>query len=226
MTQQGAGDDVYGPALRERVAGNVRRFERRPLRVGELRHAAVACVIVPVEPMSGGNAQVHHQASRQPGFIITRRSPRTPAHPGQWALPGGRCEPGETVEDTARRELHEEVGLELGGESVLGVLDDYPTRSGHLITPVVMWGGDSPSYQPDPREVAELHVEGFARLAGADVPKLLPIPESDRLVIQLPLRDTFVHAPTAAVLYQFSEVAMHGRPTRVAEFEQPVFAWR
>ncbi len=45
-------------------------------------------------------------------------------------------------------------------------------------------------------------------------------------VIQLPLLDTLIHAPTAAVLHQFREVVLHGRETRVADLEQPVFAWR
>ncbi len=158
--------------------------------------------------------------------MITRRSPRTPAHPGQFALPGGRLGEGESPAEAARRELHEEVGLALGPEAVLGMLDDYPTRSGHLITPVVMWGGHEPAFEPDPREVSELHVEPFESLAAPGVPRLVPIAESDRPVIQLPLRDTFVHAPTAAVLYQFAEVVVFGRDTRVDGFEEPVFAWR
>lgn len=35
-----------------------------------------------------------------------------------------------------------------------------------------------------------------------------------------------LHAPTAAIVYQFCQVALHGRPTRVAHFDQPVFAWK
>jgi hypothetical protein len=38
--------------------------------------------------------------------------------------------------------------------------------------------------------------------------------------------NTWIHAPTAAVIYQFRELAVHGRTTRVAQYEQPVFAWR
>jgi hypothetical protein len=45
-------------------------------------------------------------------------------------------------------------------------------------------------------------------------------------VISIPLLGTHIHAPTAAILYQLNEVAIHGRATRVAEFEQPMFAWR
>ena len=42
----------------------------------------------------------------------------------------------------------------------------------------------------------------------------------------MPLAGSKIHAPTAAVLYQFREVALAGRDTRVAHLEQPVFAWR
>ena len=58
-----------------------------------------------------------------------------------------------------------------------------------------------------------------------DVPQLRTIPESDRPVISIPLLGTHIHAPTAAILYQLREVAMRGDATRVAHFEQPVFAW-
>ena len=203
----------FDDRFRETAADRCRGFVRRAREPGDLRHAAVACVLVPA-------------ADGSVGFVITRRSPRTPAHPGQWALPGGRVEDGEPTPSTARRELAEETGLNLGPDSVLGLLDDYPTRSGHLITPVVLWGGAAPIFAPDPAEVSELRVESFATLAGPDVPRLVPIPESDRPVIQLPLGDTFVHAPTAAVLYQFHEVVIAGRSTRVDGYEQPVFAWR
>jgi hypothetical protein len=57
-------------------------------------------------------------------------------------------------------------------------------------------------------------------------PRFLRIPESDAPVIQLPLLGRLVHAPTAAVLHQFREVVLCGRPTRVRHLEQPVFARR
>src|SRR6185436_20711729 len=74
-------------------------------------------------------------------------------HSGQWACPGGRREPGETAEAAALRELEEEVGLALPPEHVLGCLDDYSTRSGFVMTPVVVWGIPGVVLRPDPREV-------------------------------------------------------------------------
>jgi hypothetical protein len=107
---------------------------------------------------------------------------------------------------------------------VLGVLDDYPTRSGYVITPVVAWGGADRPLSPNPAEVAEVH---FVSLRELDVPpRFVRIPESDRPVIQLPLIGRLVHAPTAAVLYQFREVVLHDRHTEVAGLEQPLWAWR
>jgi 8-oxo-dGTP pyrophosphatase MutT (NUDIX family) len=124
----------------------------------------------------------------------------------------------------ARRELAEELGLVLDADAELGLLDDYATRSGYLITPVVLWAGTEAALHPNPVEVSEVHRLPLELL---DVePQFVAISESDAPVIQLPLLGRYVHAPTAAVLHQFREVVMHGRPTRVAHLEQPVFAWK
>jgi 8-oxo-dGTP pyrophosphatase MutT (NUDIX family) len=157
-------------------------------------------------------------------FLLTRRAARLRGHAKQWALPGGRADPGETPGEAARRELAEELGLHLGPDAELGLLDDYATRSGYVMTPVVLWAGDAPHLVPSPAEVASVH-----RVPVADIdvdPVFVTIPESDAPVIRLPLFDGFVHAPTAAILHQFREVVLRGRPTRVAHLEQPVFAWR
>jgi 8-oxo-dGTP pyrophosphatase MutT (NUDIX family) len=168
---------------------------------------------------------IGEDARGRPSFLPTRRAARLRTHAGQWALPGGRAEDGEDPPSTARRELAEEVGVDLPPEEVLGELDDYGTRSGYVMTPVVLWAGSRLlTTSPQAREVASVHT---VPLAALDVePRFLTIPESDRPVIQLPLLDSAIHAPTGAILYQFAELVLRGRCTRVAGFEQPVFAWR
>lgn len=195
---------------RDDVAAALRRFEHRPADRPELKRAAVAITLV---------AQPDGLA-----FLLTRRASTLRGHAGQWALPGGRAEPAESPGAAARRELAEELGLQLGPDAELGLLDDYATRSGYVITPVVLWAGADPELVPNPAEVAELHRVPVSLI---DVePRFLTIPESDAPVIQVPLFGRNVHAPTGAVLYQFREVVLHGRATRVAHLEQPVFAWR
>ncbi len=183
-------------------------FERIAAPRPDLRAASVALCVVP-----------------GPALLITRRAPRLRAHAGQWALPGGRRDPGESVEDAARRELLEETGLTLGADAVLGLLDDYVTRSGYVMTPVVTWADAVPARlagaETEVAEVYRIPVNDF------DVePGFITIPESDRPVIRLPLLGGHVYAPSAAIVYQFCQVVVRGLHTRVAHYEQPVFAWR
>ena len=205
--------DRFDDGLRGRVEANLAAFERRSADPGGLRPAAVAVAIVGDD---AGNAC----------FVITRRASTLRRHAGQWALPGGRLDDGELAEDAALRELREEVGLDLDPEAVLGTLDDYPTRSGYLITPVVVWGRQEPALVFDSAEVESTHFVPLLELDRPDSPRFLDGPDPGRPVIQVLLFDRKVHAPTAATLYQFREVALHGRATRVAHFDQPPFAWR
>ena len=133
---------------------------------------------------------------------------------------------GESAPVAALRELHEELGLDLREGTALGLLDDYPTRSGFVITPVVFWAETPGPLAPNPAEVARVHVVPLEDLDHPDVPRFISIPESDRPVIQVPLLGSLIHAPTAAVIYQMREVVSHGRATRVDHLEQPVWAWR
>jgi len=205
----------FNEALRKSIARHLGQFGvRRRSDPGSLRHAAVAIAVV--------EADLPGEAA----FLLTKRTPRLRSHGGQWALPGGRVDAGETIEQTALREMHEELGVLASTDDVLGALDDYPTRSGYLIAPVVVWLPAKIQVTPNPTEVAAAYRIRCAELFRPDSPEIVPIPESDRPIIRLPLPVATVNAPTAAVLYQFKEVALAGRDTRVDHFEQPVFAWR
>ena len=193
------------------LKANLARFQRLAADRTDLKQASVALC---VQAAAFGDT-----------LLITRRAQGLRTHAGQWALPGGRRDDGETIEDAALRELREETGVRLGKSAVLGLLDDYVTRSGYLITPVVVWGGAADGeLRAAPTEVARIFQ---VPLADLDVePEFLTIPEAPAPVIRLPLFDRYVHAPTAAIIYQFCQVALHGNSPRVAHFEAPVHLWR
>ena len=216
-------DDELRAAITRRLASH--KVWRAPR--GDLREAAVAVVVLD----EGHGADLeglpeHAVWSDRAALLLTRRSTGLRHHPGQWALPGGRLDAGETHEETALRELEEEVGLRLPPAAVLGRLDDFVTRSGFIITPLVVWGGPQRELAAHAAEVASLHRIPVSEFLREDAPDLEDIPESDRPVLRMPVGTTWIAAPTAALLFQFREVALCNRATRVAHYEQPVFAWR
>ena len=206
----------FDDATRRNIAASCAAFARLPESepAPALKRAAVAIALVEADVAAEGTA-----------LLLTRRAAGLRAHRSQWALPGGRCDEGETAGEGALRELREELGLELGLEDVLGLLDDYPTRSGYLITPVVVWAAASAAMSPNPSEVASVHRIALENIERRDAFDFVAIPESTRRVIRFHHAGQFIHAPTAALIYQFREV-LDGRDTRVAELEQPVFAWK
>ena len=237
----------FNQDLEDRLRRNLERHERLALPLGNRRHAAVAVVVMDSDPLLHGddpNPADDRDLSVLPGtegvelsgsvagtaggaaVVLTRRASSMRAHAGQWALPGGRLDPGETPLDGARRELQEEIGLVLGPDALLGTLDDYATRSGYVITPLVFWAADPAEVHPDPAEVRSVHRVALTELCRPDSPRFVTIPESDRPVVQIPVGGDLIHAPTGAVLLQFRRVAFEGVTERVADYEQPVFAWR
>ena len=192
------------------MAAHLATFRRIGITRPSLRSASVAVCVL--------------ERRDEPCLLLTKRAAGLRNHSGQWALPGGSREPGESAGDAALRELREETGVTAGAADVLGTLDDYATRSGFLITPVVVWGGPVRTLVRQPSEVARIHVIPLADFDRP--PELLRIPESPAPVLRLALLADHVYAPTGAIIHQFCQLALHGLTTRVAHFEQPVFAWR
>lgn len=206
---------LFDQNFRSLVTARCAAFQRQEIAAARsLKRAAVAVTLVPADDGSGRAA-----------FILTERPSSMRRHANQFALPGGRCDEGETIVQAALREIEEEIGLALSEDDMLGTLDDFPTRSGYLITPVVVWAPDSGTLRLSPEEVAEAYripIDGFAT---PDTVSFVSIAESPRPVIRIKLMGFHLHAPTAAIVYQFCEL-LEGRVARVSEFEQPLFAWR
>lgn len=211
----------------ERLRAELARHAVQALPTEGRRRAAVALVVVEEGPGADVPGLARPSGwSTAPALLLTRRAARLNSHAGQWALPGGRMDEGETAEDAARRELAEEVGLHLGNTAVLGRLDDYATRSGYVITPVLMWGGEARGLQPNEAEVAGIHRITVQEFMRPDAPLLNDVPGAEHPVLRMPVGQSWIAAPTAAFLYQFREWLLLGRDTRVAHFDQPRFAWR
>ncbi|MFH1983696.1 MAG: CoA pyrophosphatase [Pseudomonadota bacterium] len=211
-------------ALKRRVADNLAAFDVREHADAAVTRAAVAITVVDSVP--GGDGLGIPGNDGEAVLILTRRAHGLKAHSGQWALPGGRVEEDETPEETALRELEEEVGLRLSEERIMGRLDDFTTRSGFTITPVVVWGGAGVNLTADPAEVASIHRIPIAEFMRTDAPILEKNPSGGAPILFMPVASSWIAAPTAALIYQFREVAILGRHTRVAHFDQPAFAWR
>ena len=221
--------------LKRQITTNLKSFEVVSRVAQGAKSAAVAMTLV--------DAAYGAELSGMPSFpewqsdaclVLTKRSSELRDHSGQWALPGGKLDPGETAEQTALRELSEEVNLALEPDRVLGRLDDFVTRSGYVMTPVVVWGGPIERLEPNEHEVDSIHRIPLTEFMREDAP-LLDYEEldsdqhqSDLLspVLRMPVGDNFIAAPTAALLFQFVEVCIRARSTRVAHYEQPRFAWK
>jgi 8-oxo-dGTP pyrophosphatase MutT (NUDIX family) len=213
----------FSDDLRALIATRLAKFNMaRRASNADLKHAAVAIVLAPLSATSS------LAETTEAAFLLTARAMKLRAHAGQLALPGGRVDAGETIEQAALRELSEELGIALAPTAILGRLDDYPTRSGFLISPIIVWAPPGTVAKPNIAEVETVFRIPLAELQRPDAPEIFAIAQSHRPVIRLflPSLDGRVNAPTAAVLYQFREVALEGRPTRVDHFDQPVWAWQ
>ena len=201
----------FDEALRNRLVSNLDRFEPQKIKAHDLKQAAVALIVAPIEEEGAS-------------LVVTKRVTKLRNHAGQWALPGGRIDPGETPLEAAQRETEEEIGLSLAQDSLLGRLDDFQTLSGYVISPFVFWASADASMTPNPDEVAFIQQFPVALFDRPDLVRLLPGRSDDAPVLRLVIGDTMIHAPTGAFLLQFYDVAVKGEATRVNHFGQPDWA--
>ena len=194
-------------ALRARIVANLAAFERIALDRPDLRRAAVAILVSPVEG--------------EPHYALTRRALTMRRGAGNYALPGGNCDPGEDLIDTAIREIFEELGIVVDRKGFLGFLDDFITLGGHVVTPVILWTADPVELKPDPVEVHEAWLNPLTELDHPESPMVEDDPEGGEPIRRMYARGQWINPPTAAFLYQFREVCLHGRSTRVATIGQP-----
>ena len=203
--------------LKNQIKANLESVEKVAIDDASLTRAAVVVAIStsPVDPSS------HF-------FLLTRRATKMRQHAGQFALPGGKLDAGEGAVQAALRELEEEVGIVSDHASVLGLLDDYPTRSGFCITPVVVWLDADSQIVPNPDEVAEIFHIPLAELEREDLVNLDEgqSPDSPIFSINLKTVGHEIYAPTAAIIYQFYELAIKRNESRVAFYDEPGFAWK
>jgi len=195
------------------ISGSLLAFEpdRIEAAATELKRAAVC---VPVGFCDGAVS-----------IALIERAGNLRAHAGQWAFPGGRCDGDEGAVSAALREIGEELGIRVAPEAVLGRLDDFVTRSGYVIAPVVAWVGDMARFEVNPEEVRRAFAVPLAQILSDATVEWFSVEDSDRRALRLAIAGDHLYAPAAAIMFQLREL-MLGRTTRVAEIEQPMFARR
>ena len=199
--------------LRGTVSANLGNFPHEFIDGEGLRHAAVALTIVAGDTAGDGAS-----------MLLTRRTSKLNKHAGQWALPGGRLDPGEEPMQAALREMYEEVNLTLDGSHFLGRLDDISSRSGYVISPFVFWAEDTSAMRPNPDEVASIHRIPLRLFDGVDAVQFIDVEGQTEKLLRLQLGDNRIHSPTGAFLLQLWEVGVHGRQTRVKQHLHPDWA--
>ena len=217
----------FDKSLQDKIKSALDKFMPTTIDDKSKRRAAIAFVLTDCsQPAEIANIEFCENEKDHAAFILTTRAAKLNKHAGQRAYPGGRIDPGESSLDAALRELHEEIGIELCEDDLLGRLDDYATRSGFIISPFVFWAKKSLKFVANPDEVEAIHRIPLNQLLRRDAPILETIPESEHPVLKMPIGDEWFASPSAAIAYQFREVALLGKQTRVAHFEQPYFAWK
>lgn len=105
----------------------------------------------------------------EPSIVFTVRSNDLSRHAGEISFPGGLQDPGETLRETALREVFEEIGLDLAATELVGALPAVHTFvSGILVVPFVGMLGSPPQFTVSDEEIQEVLTFSVARLAAVE----------------------------------------------------------
>jgi 8-oxo-dGTP pyrophosphatase MutT (NUDIX family) len=147
--ERGLRGELPGVAAQLRLAPVPRREWPAGFNPARIRPAAGLLLVFPAPSLRSTSDQAH--------IVLTVRADTLGRHSGQVSLPGGVIEPGETFEQAALREAHEEVGLSPDGVRVLGALTalDIPV-SGFRLQPIVAVTEARPDLAASDGEVARI----------------------------------------------------------------------
>jgi 8-oxo-dGTP pyrophosphatase MutT (NUDIX family) len=184
--------ELPGLDAQEALAPRPRREWPRGFNPARVRNAAGLLLVFPIDD------RAH--------VVLTVRADTLGRHSGQVALPGGVVEPGETFEQAAIREAHEEVALPAGDIRVLGALTplDIPV-SGFRLHPIVASRPSRASLHPADGEVARILELDLDVLTAADSIRTTQR-ERDGLALTIPafhVDQVEIWGATAMVLAEF-----------------------
>jgi mutator protein MutT len=143
--------------------------------------------------------------------LLTRRSETLRSHRGEISFPGGRVDPGETFEEAALREAHEEVALDPAAVQLHGLLDPISTMvSRSFIVPVVGTLEQQPMLHPAEHEVERILWVPLAELTRADTfrEEIWDFDGERRPIFFFELDDETIWGATARMLHQLLRVAL------------------
>ena len=164
--------ELPGPDAQERLAPIPRREWPAGFNPAHIREAAGLLLVFPksttinakvakaadqIDPTRASRSLRSTSSADEAYIVLTVRAGTLGRHGGQVSLPGGVVEPGETFEQAALREAHEEIGLSLDTVRVLGALTplDIPV-SGFRLHPIVAVSDTHPRWSPADGEVARV----------------------------------------------------------------------
>ena len=181
---------------------------------GETAQLPTPALGKPLKPAAVLILLVNRGDAEGPCVLFTQRTAHLTDHAGQISFPGGRVEDDDRDPlHTALRETEEETGVDASRVDVLGILPEYSTGTGYLITPVVAWIDAPVDYRPDPTEVAECFEVPFSFLIDTRNHRLESAMYKGRMrsYYAVPYHHRYIWGATAGMLVTLTRVIAHAR---------------